>query len=253
MAQCVAHRTSKGDAPSITVTDGVVRTALALRPAPPCLTQRATRLVPAESRGRPVLALCNSGGMTAQPSVRPAPSPSVPREIGRPRPAGRPDLPAAETHMRRVLADELGGYDPRFHTDIDDLAGTYVDVPGRALLLVEVDGAVAGTATVRPGGPRPDLVPARLAHRYAGPAVGQVCRVWIAPRHRRRGVGRALATAAVRQAVAEGYDLVCLHTDASVPGALAFWRAFPGAVEVYDARPDPWSTVHFEIDPAALR
>ncbi|GAB3305863.1 hypothetical protein GCM10027511_18340 [Hymenobacter humi] len=43
------------------------------------------------------------------------------------------------------------------------------------------------------------------------------------------------------------FDVVCLHTNASVPGALAFWRAFPGLVEVYDARPDPWSTVHFEV------
>jgi hypothetical protein len=39
-----------------------------------------------------------------------------------------------------------------------------------------------------------------------------------------------------------------------VPGALAFWRAFPGALEVHDARPtDPWSTVHFEVDPRVVR
>ncbi len=51
---------------------------------------------------------------------------------------------------------------------------------------------------------------------------------------------------------AEGYDPVCLHTNAAVPGALAFWTGFPGAVLVHDARPNPWSTVHFEIDPTAL-
>jgi hypothetical protein len=65
-------------------------------------------------------------------------------------------------------------------------------------------------------------------------------------------VGRRLATAAARWALAEGYDPVCLHTNAAVPGALAFWAGFAGAVLVHDARPDPWSTVHFEIDPAAL-
>ncbi len=71
---------------------------------------------------------------------------------------------------------------------------------GRALLFCtteSVDGGrgVAGTATVRPGGP---------------------------------------------------------SANAAVPGALDFWRRFPGAVQVHDARPDPWSTVHFEIDPDAL-
>ena len=38
-----------------------------------------------------------------------------------------------------------------------------------------------------------------------------------------------------------------LHTDASVPGAEAFWRSLPTR-EVYDGRPDPFHTVHFEID-----
>jgi hypothetical protein len=46
--------------------------------------------------------------------------------------------------------------------------------------------------------------------------------------------------------------VVCLHTDASSPGALDFWRAYPAAVEVFDARPDPWDTVHFELDAAHL-
>jgi hypothetical protein len=40
--------------------------------------------------------------------------------------------------------------------------------------------------------------------------------------------------------------------DASSPGALDFWRAYPAAVEVFDARPDPWDTVHFELDIAQL-
>lgn len=92
-----------------------------------------------------------------------------------------------------------------------------------------------------------------MTARYARRRVGQLCRVWVDPSHRRLGVGGLLATAAARWALADArYDLVCLHTNASVPGALDFWLGFPGAVLVHDARPDPWSTVHFEIDPAAL-
>ncbi len=70
---------------------------------------------------------------------------------------------------------------------------------------------------------------------------------------RRRGAGRALVTAAAQWALGPGgYTVVCLHTDASSPGALDFRRAYPAAVEVYDARPDAWDTVYFELDAARL-
>jgi GNAT superfamily N-acetyltransferase len=169
--------------------------------------------------------------------------------------ATRIDLPAIEAHMRRMLADELGGYDPALHTDVDDLAGHYLASADRALLVCTgAGGEVRGTAVVRPGGPSAHHVPRWLAERYAGAPTGQIGRVWVDPRHRRGGVGRALALAGARRAFALGYSPVCLHTNAAVPGALAFWRAFPGAVEVHDARPTcPWSTVHFEIDAGAVR
>ncbi|MCD2197573.1 GNAT family N-acetyltransferase [Actinomycetospora endophytica] len=162
--------------------------------------------------------------------------------------ATRSDLPAVEAHMRRMLARDLGGHDPALHADVDDLAAFYLDDPTRALLVCTRDGEIAGTAVVRPGGPSAHHVPTWLARRYADAVTGQVGRVWVDRGHRRHGVGRALAEAAARWALEAGYSPVCLHTNASVPGALAFWRAFPGAVEVHDARPtDPWSTVHFEI------
>jgi GNAT superfamily N-acetyltransferase len=167
----------------------------------------------------------------------------------------RPDqLPAVERHMRGMLERELGGYDPALHADVDDLAGTYLDRPGHVLLVaVDAEGVLAGTASVRPGGPAPEHVPGWLAARYAAGTTGQVCRVWVDPGHRRGGVGRALALAAIRHALAEGYDPVCLHTNASVPGALAFWRSVDEVVEVFDARPDDrWSSVHFEVDPGRV-
>ena len=200
--------------------------------------------------------MCDGSGMTTGPGLAPTSAarstrPSV-------RLATPADLPAVEVHMRRLLADELGGYDPALHADVDDLAGAYLGSDTRALFvctreLPGVGDVVAGTAVVRPGGPSADYVPAWLWQRYADSPTGQIGRVWVDRRHRRHGVGQALALAGVRWALEVGYSPVCLHTNASVPGALAFWRAFPGAVEVHDARPgDPWSSVHFEIDPEAL-
>ena len=185
-----------------------------------------------------------SASRTARPTVRPA----IPA-----------DLPAIEVHMRRLLAEELGGYDPALHADVDDLAAAYLGSDTRALLLCtrEIPGegeVVAGTAVVRPGGPSAAYVPAWLWQRYADSPTGQIGRVWVDRRHRRHGVGQALALAAAQWAFDHGYSPVCLHTNASVPGALSFWRAFPGAVEVHDARPDdPWSSVHFEVDPQVVR
>ena len=169
------------------------------------------------------------------------------------------DLPAIEAHMRRLLADELGGYDPALHADVDDLAGSYLGSGSRTLFvctreLAGVGDVVAGTAVVRPGGPSAAYVPAWLWQRYADSPTGQIGRVWVDRRHRRHGVGQALALVAAAWAFDHGFSPVCLHTNASVPGALSFWRAFPGAVEVHDARPDdPWSSVHFEIDPQVVR
>jgi GNAT superfamily N-acetyltransferase len=92
-----------------------------------------------------------------------------------------------------------------------------------------------------------------LGRRYALQQTGQLARVWIVREWRRRGVGRALVTVAAQWALGPGgYTVVCLHTDASSPGALDFWRAYPAAVEVFDARPDAWDTVHFELDAARL-
>lgn len=65
---------------------------------------------------------------------------------------------------------------------------------------------------------------------------------------RRQGVGRSLVQRAALWATREaGYATVYLHTNASAPGAEPFWRSLP-TVEMYDARPDPFNCVHFEID-----
>lgn len=200
--------------------------------------------------------MCDSLGMTLRSTPGLAPASAAHPSVRLATPA---DLPAIEVHMRRLLAEELGGYDPALHADADDLEGAYLTSGTRTLLVCarEVAGegeVVAGTAVVRPGGPSAHYVPDWLWQRYADAPTAQLGRVWVDRGHRRCGVGRALALAGARWALDHGYSPVCLHTNAAVPGALAFWRAFPGSVEVYDARPtDPWSSVHFEIDPAAVR
>lgn len=136
------------------------------------------------------------------------------------------------------------------HRDVDDLAGSYLHRRGWALFLAELDGVFAGTASICPGGP---ASPAWLAERYARQKTCQLRRVWTVRELRRHGVGRALVTAAAQSALdAGGHGVVYLHTDASTPGALDFWRGYPAAVEVHDARPSPMNTVHFELDAARL-
>lgn len=110
-----------------------------------------------------------------------------------------------------------------------------------------------GEREVKSGGPASPPTPAWLAERYAQQRTGQLARVWVMHEHRRNGVGRRLVTAAAQWAFGPGgYEVLCLHTDTSSPGALEFWQRFPASIEVLDARPDPWDTVHFELDPARL-
>jgi GNAT superfamily N-acetyltransferase len=162
------------------------------------------------------------------------------------------DVPAAQWVMRRVLAEDLGGYRAQWHGDVDDPVGAYVAAERAALFVARPagggSGSVLGTAAVRPCRLASPPNPGWLAARYSGPGVCELRRVWVPAEARRRGVGARLVRAAARWATtAGGFGTVYLHTDASVPGAEAFWRAMP-AREVYDARPDPFHCVHFELD-----
>jgi GNAT superfamily N-acetyltransferase len=162
------------------------------------------------------------------------------------------DVPEAEALMREVLESDLGGYVPRWHADLDDLAAAYLVDPGRSLFVARVDGRLVGTAAVKPCSLRTPPNPGWLAERFSDPSVCELVRVWIGAAGRRQGIGRSLVRHAVQWATTEGgYQIVYLHTDASAPGAEPFWRSLP-TVEVYDARPDPFNCVHFEIDVAKL-
>jgi GNAT superfamily N-acetyltransferase len=158
------------------------------------------------------------------------------------------DLAEAEALMRQVLQNDLGGYVSRWHGDLDDLAAAYLSDPRRSLFIARVDGILIGTAAVKPCSLRTPPNPQWLADRYNDPSVCELARVWIGASGRRQGVGRSLVRQAARWATREaGYRTVYLHTNTSAPGAEPFWRSLP-TVEVYDARPDPFNCVHFEID-----
>jgi GNAT superfamily N-acetyltransferase len=169
------------------------------------------------------------------------------------RPATAADVPAARALMMRVLDEDLGyGFRPEWHGDLADLAAAYLHTPGQALFLAhDGDGTLLGTTAIKVGGPRS---PQLLVDRYAGRPVGQLARVWVLAEHRRRGAARALVAAATRWAVTEGgHATVCLHTDAAVAGAEAFWRSMP-VREVLDERVpgQAMQTIHFEVDVEAV-
>jgi len=182
------------------------------------------------------------------------------------------DLAAARAVVLAVAERDLGyGYTPAWHWDLGRLRETYVDNDRQAMLVAvalpdrDGDGAVGdgepdhagtvvATTAVRIGGPVSPPHARWLAARYADRAtVAQLLRVATLPAHRRHGLARRLVAAGqefVRQD--GGYRTICLHTNAKVPGAEAFWRSLP-VVEVHDARRDPedsdprFETIHFEL------
>lgn len=157
-------------------------------------------------------------------------------------------LPAARALMLKVFDDDFGyGYLPQWHSDVDDLAGSYLRRPRHGLwVALDAMGTVVGTTGVREGGPRCPPSPAWLAERYAAPHTAQLVRVYVTPGLRGRGIGRMLVAAAGRFVAEDGvYTRLYLHTDTRVPGAEAFWRGL-GRV-VFDETGGDWSTLHFEL------
>jgi GNAT superfamily N-acetyltransferase len=158
--------------------------------------------------------------------------------------------------MIRVFEDDFGyGYLPQHHADADDLKGTYLDRPSHALLVAVDDGtgAVIGMAGVKPirTGICPDA-PRSVVERYDRPGVAELVRVYVDRSHRKAGVGHALVEAArahVRSVPA--YHTLFLHTDATYPGALDFWRRHGTEIAPGDTTRDGVTTRFFEIPLAA--
>ncbi|GAB2962618.1 GNAT family N-acetyltransferase [Micromonospora polyrhachis] len=165
------------------------------------------------------------------------------------RPATRDDVGAARSVMLDTVYHDLrSGYVPRWHADIIDIEGAYLDPPRHILLVAERDGQVVATGGVRSHGPKHPPNPAWIAQRYPSGSTAQLCRIYVRAEHRRQGLARALVTTLLDFAAAtEGYDTVYLHTDPASPGAEAFWRATARLVCDERELPERQEVVHFEI------
>lgn len=160
------------------------------------------------------------------------------------------DVDGARSVMLDTFYREFAyGYQPRWHADVIDVAGTYLNDPRHALFVAKHGDEVVATTAVRSGGPQSPPHPAWLAARYPNESTAQLFRVYVRKAHRRRGLARALVAAATRfVAQRPDYQALYLHTDTRIRGAEEFWRSV--ATEVHDARDhnrDHFQTVHFEI------
>ncbi|MFJ1753292.1 GNAT family N-acetyltransferase [Kitasatospora sp. NPDC088134] len=162
------------------------------------------------------------------------------------------DLPGARSLILDTFYREFGyGFVPRWHADVIDLQGCYLDHPRHALVVAVHEGEVVGTTALNSTGPAHPPHPRHLAERYPSGRTAQLLRVYVRAGHRRHGLARRMVDLARAFAAADGgYDRLYLHTNTDIPGAEPFWRAL--ADEVFDARPTGEhgpgvATVHFEI------
>jgi GNAT superfamily N-acetyltransferase len=148
----------------------------------------------------------------------------------------RPDeVEETRALMIHVIAHDYGyDYRTRWHDDVDDPAGFYLDHPRQTLLVAADDetGQIIGTVGVRVLRITSPPHPAMILERYDRERTAELTRVFVLPEARRRGIGRALVIA-VRRWVAEvgGFELIQFHSRTAVE----FWRAMP-TTEVLDNR-----------------
>lgn len=163
--------------------------------------------------------------------------------------AGPGDLTEARALIVRVLEEDYGyGYRPELHADLDDLEAHYLKDPRQALAVAidDATGKVIASGCIQHGGRFPQPRPDWLADQYPPSTTGELARVFAAREHRRRGAARDIVERLRRWAASDGgYTHVVLHTNTARDGAEAFWRSV--AVELYDARPTKFNTVHFDL------
>ncbi len=138
------------------------------------------------------------------------------------RPATALDVPLVRelfTEYAASLGFELDfqGFDEELRT----LPGDYAP-PGGALLLGEVGGGPV----------------ACIALRDLGERCCELKRMYVRPEHRRRGLGRSLASAIIAEARRLGYERMRLDTIDTMTRAIALYRSL-GFREIPPYRPNP--------------
>jgi GNAT superfamily N-acetyltransferase len=96
-----------------------------------------------------------------------------------------------------------------FEAELAGLPGRYAPPEGRILVAEDEGGRVAGV----------------IALRKIGEAVCEMKRLYVRPEFRGRGLGRLLADAIVREAVAIGYRTMKLDTVPKLKEAIALYRS----------------------------
>lgn len=148
------------------------------------------------------------------------------------------DLPGA-----RALLLASFEYDPRWHADIDDLRGAYLENPRQVLLVARemAGGTIVGTAAIRDR-----LPPADWVARTFRPGVScELGRVAVDEGWRRRGLAIRLTEAARQRAVDLGYEAIHLHTGAENAAARTLWSAV--ATEITHGRPPDADTIYYQL------
>jgi ribosomal protein S18 acetylase RimI-like enzyme len=116
-----------------------------------------------------------------------------------------------------------------FAAEVATLPGKYAP-PAGAILLLYVDGALAGC----------------VAMRLLAPSIGEMKRLWVRQSFRDRGFGKILVEAILERARTAGYTLLRLDTLAYMKAALRLYRALGfHEVPAYYYNPLP-GTVYME-------
>lgn len=110
-----------------------------------------------------------------------------------------------------------------FSRELDSLPGVY-GPPGGELLLAKRGDHVLGCIALKP----------------LTPGVAEIKRLFVRPRERKAGLGKALVTAAIAAARQMGYGEIKLDTLPSMEGAIALYRGFGFApIAPYGSHPYP--------------
>ena len=80
---------------------------------------------------------------------------------------------------------------------------------------------------------------------YPGLKVVEVVRLFVLPSQRRSGLAGALYRALKEHALANGVELIYLHTHPFLPGAIEFWQRQGFAIVQVDKDP-VWQTTHMQ-------
>lgn len=123
-------------------------------------------------------------------------------------------------------------------TDLAAFEQVYVEGEGR-LRVARDQGRLVGAIGYLPYDRRFPALP------YPGLKVVEVVRLFVLAAYRRVGVAQRLFSALQAQAVADGVQVLYLHTHPFLPGAVRFWQR--QGFEVTLVEPDPqWQTTHMQ-------